>query len=120
MRSNVACLGVIFLAASLAMAGERTESFDRDPGWEGKNSRATTTEPRDVRQDFGFSPTDHAGRKPGEMGGLLTPAAEPAYYAKPIAEKSLREGASASGTLACTGKQFHALIGFFNAGTLGA
>ncbi len=109
--------GSIVVAA--ATAGERTESFDRDPGWEGRNNRATSPEPREIRQDFGFSPTGHAGGRRGELGGFLTPAAEPAYYAAKIPTRTFRDAMSASGTMACTGRQFHALVGFFNSETLG-
>src|SRR5262245_10855988 len=111
---------IVFLAgsASLATAEERTQRFDRDPGWEGHNNRAATPAPREVRQDFGYSKTSHADGKAGEMGGFITPAAEPAYYAKKLPVKTFADSLSASGTLACTGRSFHALIGFFNADTL--
>ena len=95
---------------------ERTERFDRDPGWEGRNHRSVM--PRKVRQDFGFSATAHAGGKAGEMGGFITPTAEPAFYAKKLPPSTFKDRLSASGTLACTGQAFHALIGFFNANTL--
>lgn len=95
---------------------ERTEHFDRDPSWDGSNHRSVIR--RKVRQDFGFSPTAHAGGKLGELGGFITPAAEPAYYAKKLPVSTFKTPLSASGTLACTGKAFHALIGFFNADTL--
>src|SRR5262249_9801673 len=69
-----------------ALAEERRESFDADPHWDGHNHRSTTPDPRTVRQDFGFSPTNHAGgTSASELGGLITPAAEPAWYAKKIA-----------------------------------
>src|SRR5947209_5950182 len=71
------------LAAGLA-AAERTERFDKDPGWDGRNNRAAEPKPRAVRQDFGYSRTAHASRQPGEAGGFISPAAEPAYYAKKI------------------------------------
>ena len=61
------------------VAEERTQRFDRDPGWESHNNRYATPAPREVRQDFGFSNTSHAGGKGGELGGFITPAAEPAY-----------------------------------------
>lgn len=99
-------------------AEERTERFDRDPGWEGRNNRAAAPPPRTIRQDFGYSPTAHAGRAAGEMGGFITPAAEPAYYARKIPTRTLQDPLTASGTLACTGRQFNVLIGFFNASTL--
>ncbi|MCZ6792080.1 MAG: hypothetical protein O7J95_00530 [Planctomycetota bacterium] len=99
-------------------AEERHENFDRDPGWEGRNHRSATPEARTVRQDFGYSATHHAGGKTvGELGGFITPAAEPAYYARRIPARTFADTLAASGRLACTGRQFHALIGFFNADT---
>ncbi|MSQ96801.1 MAG: hypothetical protein EXR98_19915 [Gemmataceae bacterium] len=95
---------------------ERTERFDRDPDWDRSNNESV--ERRTIRQDFGFSLTAHAGGMRGEMGGFITPVAEPAYYAKKLPAKTFKDPLSASGTLACTGQAFHALICFFNAGTL--
>jgi hypothetical protein len=100
----------------VASAEERTERFDRDPGWEAHNSRSAA--PRVIRQDFGYSRTAHAGGKAGEIGGFMTPAAEPAYYAKKLPPKTFRDKLSASGTFIASGREFHALIGFFNAETL--
>lgn len=97
---------------------ERRESFDADPHWDGLHNRAEAPKPRKVRQDFGYSKTKHAGGEIGEMGGFLSAAAEPAYYAKKIPEKTFGNTLTASGTLACTGKGFHALLGWFNADTL--
>jgi hypothetical protein len=97
---------------------QRTERFDRDPGWDGYNHRANDPQPRTVVQDFGFSHTSHAGGSPGEIGGFITPAAEPAYYARKIPTKTFEDTLTASGTLACTGEPFHVLVGFFNAGTV--
>ena len=113
--------GVVLVLACVACCGvaeERTEHFDRDPGWEEHNNRSAVPRPRTVRQDFGFSNTAHAGGKPGEIGGFISPAAEPAYYAKKLPIRTFADTLSASGTLACTGRRFHALIGFFNANTL--
>jgi hypothetical protein len=114
-------LTALLLAASSAIsfADERQESFDRDPGWDGYNHRATNPPPRDVRQDFGYSRTRHCGGgEPGELGGLLTPAAETAYYAKPIPVATFNDRLGVSGKLACTGRQFHVLVGFFNRDTV--
>jgi hypothetical protein len=114
-------LGTCLVAAGIAAGvGERTERFDKDPGWDGRNNRSTAFEPRPVRQDFGYSPeTQHAGgRAPGEIGGTITPAAEPAYYARPIPEASFDDKLSASGVLAYGEGPVHVLIGFFNASTL--
>ena len=43
------------------------------------------------------------GEAVGEIGGWLTPAAEPAYYAKRISPATLGDRLTASGKLACTG-----------------
>jgi hypothetical protein len=114
--------GAVLVAAlvgtRLAPAEERTERFDRDRGWDGHNNRADRPRPRVVRQDFGYSRTAHTGGRAGEVGGFISPAAEPAYYAKKIPAAGLDTLLSASGTLACTGRRFHVLVGFFNAGTL--
>ena len=75
-----AALAAVLSAAWPAPAAERTERFDRDPHWDGSNNRAQSPGPRTVRQDFGYSRTAHAGGKPGELGGFISPAAEPAYY----------------------------------------
>jgi len=99
------------------MGKEKTEHFDKDPGWDGVNNRAATPDKRTVRQDFGYSPTAHAGGRPGEVGGFITPAAEPAWYAKKIEPKTFNDALSASGKLRCNGLAFHVLIGFFNADT---
>jgi hypothetical protein len=107
-------------SGALASGGEKTERFDRDPAWEGRNNRSIQMPPRRIRQDFGFSPdTRHAGgRAAGEIGGVITPAAEPAYYAKPIAQRTFHDRMKASGTLACGAGPVHILVGYFNAETI--
>jgi hypothetical protein len=97
---------------------ERVERFDKDPGWDGRNNRVRKTEFRTIRQDFGYSRTHHAGGAVGEIGGWITPAAEPAYYAKKIPARTFEDTLTASGTLACTSRKFHVLVGFFNNRTL--
>src|SRR5690349_1571703 len=58
----------------------KTETFDADPAWDGRNNRATDPSPRTIAQNFGFSPsTAHATGQPGEIGGFITPAGEPAF-----------------------------------------
>ena len=104
--------------AGLSSAEDRVARFDRDPGWDGHNNRAASPAPRAIRQDFGYNRTAHAGGRPGEIGGFLSPAAEPAYYAKVIPAATLDDKLTASGTLAMDGRPTHALIAFFNAGTL--
>jgi hypothetical protein len=114
----LAFIAVLLGTTAVVAAAERTEHFDQDPGWDGHNNRATSPAPRTVRQDFGYSRTDHFGASPGEIGGFITPAAEPAYYAKKIPERTFRDGLSASGKILCAGREFHVLLGFFNAATV--
>jgi hypothetical protein len=96
----------------------RAEHFDRDPGWEGHNNRAALGAARTIRQDFGYSASSHAGGSAGEIGGFITAAAEPAYYAKRTPELTFEDRLTASGTLMCPSERFHVLIGFLNSHTL--
>jgi hypothetical protein len=117
--ASILVVVAVAMASSVCRADERTEHFDHDPQWDGVNNRATSPEPQLITQDFGYSRTQHAGgTKVGEIGGLLTPAAEPCFYAKPLETKSFGERVEASGKFACTGRQFHILVGFFNASTI--
>lgn len=96
---------------------EKTEHFDRDPRWDAHNNRPTSP-PREIKQDFGYSRTDHCGRGAGEIGGFIQPSAEPAYYASPIERKTLADPLTASGVLNIPDGAAHVLLGFFNRGTL--
>ncbi len=88
---------------SVVWAAElKSESFDRDPGWEGLNNRIEVDEARTVTQDFGYSPTNFAGEAKGEVGGTVTRASRPAFYGARIATKTLDDKLSASGTFAVT------------------
>ncbi|MBS0261584.1 MAG: hypothetical protein JSS02_06460, partial [Planctomycetes bacterium] len=95
-----------------------TETFDRDPGWDGVNHRsAQSREPVVVRQDFGFSPaTRHAGGSDvGEVGGFISPAGEAAFYGQVIEKAQFDQPLRAQGKL-CVGRGgTHVLLGFFNA-----
>src|SRR5438045_185555 len=94
----------------------KQESFDRDPQWEGWNNHVTPSRLPTVVQDFGFSATHFAAATPGELGGLVTRASEPAFYAVNIGRKTLDEPLSASGTLAlekCSSSS-GMFFGFFN------
>src|SRR5688572_30644616 len=63
----------------------KTETFDADPGWDERNNRASDPGPRQIIQNFGFDgSTTNAGGAPGEIGGFVTPAGEPAIFAKVI------------------------------------
>jgi hypothetical protein len=103
----------ILLAGGLTAAAEkeRTQHFDADPNWDGVNNRGTSTEKRSIRQDFGYSPA-------GKIGGFVTPAAEPAYYAKKLEKKTFADPLTASGKLVWKGPAGNVLLGFFNSGTV--
>ena len=110
---------LVWGVAARSPAEERRQSFDSEPGWDGYHHRPTVAVGQLVRQDFGFSPTRHArGAAAGELGGRITPAAEPAYVAKRLATKSLQDRLVASGTFLAEGRQFHVLLGFFHRETL--
>src|SRR6185503_20250013 len=90
-----------------------------DPGWDGRNNRATDPAPKQIVQNFGFSGSStNAGGAAGEIGGFITPAGEPAFYGKVIPPASFDEPLSASGVLNVPQGGGHTLIGFFNAGTV--
>ena len=52
------------------------------------------------------------------MGGRITPAAEPAYYAMAFPTRTFQAALSASGTIRVEKGGGHTLLGFFNAHTL--
>jgi hypothetical protein len=114
LTSAMAAAAWLLLVASSATAAEKQESFDRDPGWDGHQNRLSQNT-REVAQDFGYSPsTSHAGKKPGEVGGRIQTAAEPAFYAKAIRSLSFGDRLEASGTLLVPKGKPHFLLGFFN------
>jgi hypothetical protein len=80
----------------------RQQHFDQDPNWEGWNNHVTPEHLPTVKQDFGFSQTNFAGTEPGEMGGVITRASEPAFYADKIDPITLDQQFSASGSFALT------------------
>jgi hypothetical protein len=114
----VACV----FASTACFAGTRTQSFDRDPDWESHDNHIVPKAYPTVTQDFGYSNTNHAGKSQGEMGGMVTRASEPAFYADKIAPATLDEKLSASGSFALTQTTSGGGIffGFFNAKQPGA
>src|SRR5258708_1478829 len=94
----------------------KTEPFDQDPGWEGYNNHIAPTVAPTVTQDFGYSQTNFAGKVPGELGGTVSRASEPAWYGAKIAPRTLDAKLSASGTcgLTKTGASGGICFGWFN------
>jgi hypothetical protein len=105
-------LGLLVLAPLFALPGGRaddqpkpalkTESFDKDPGWEGHNNHIVPEKLPTITQDFGFSKSKFAGNEAGELGGQIQRAAEPAFYADKIGPVTLDDKLSASGSFAIT------------------
>jgi hypothetical protein len=81
----------------------KSESFDRDPGWDAVNNRVTPKKSETVKQDFGYSATSFTSDAKGEIGGRIQRAARAAYYAETLATpKTLNDKLTASGTFALT------------------
>src|SRR5439155_4676964 len=60
----------------------REEHFDKDPRWDGHNNRIGENNPATVRQDFGYA--EESPFHGPAIGGWVTTAAAPAYYAKKL------------------------------------
>lgn len=128
MRCALRLLGVLLaitgawgwtagLATAAAAPATRSESFDRDPGWEAHNNRVVPRQYPTIVQDFGYSQTHFAGKAAGELGGQVWRASEPASYAARIGPRTLDDRLSASGTFALTKTTGGggAFFGFFRA-----
>jgi hypothetical protein len=104
-------------AHSPAQTALKTEHFDRDPGWEEINNRVVPKKALMVKQDFGYSATNFAGKGAGEMGGTVQRSTKPAMYAATLSPaKTLDDKLSASGSFAITACHPGAglFFGFFN------
>ena len=80
----------------------KSESFDRDPGWEAHHNRVEPTRVKPLQQDFGYRTTNFAGKAKGEIGGVIWRAPDRASYAAKVPAKTLNDRLSASGTFALT------------------
>jgi len=112
---------VLAYAEISARGATRVENFDRAPSnWEGVNNRNTNFSPKQVTQDFGYVQRGrHFGIEQGEIGGMINPAGEPAYYGYRLPKQlSMAEPFSASGKLLVKSGSGHFLLGLFNAQTL--
>lgn len=94
------CLCASFGGAA-ETAGLKSESFDRDPDWEEYNNHVPPKKAVMVKQDFGYSATNFAGKAVGEMGGAIQRATKPASYGAVITPaKTLNDKFGASGSFA--------------------
>jgi hypothetical protein len=103
-----------FAATNTAL---KTESFDRDPGWEGFNNRVPPARIPTVIQDFGYSTSHFAGKDNGEIGGRIWRSSTQASYAAKMSPKTLSDKLTASGTFAITATSGSSgvFFGWFNA-----
>jgi hypothetical protein len=94
----LAFVSLILLLACLTwsdqQAGDvRTQTFDRNPGWDGRNNRAAPAEPQRVNQNFGYDPVRQ------RIGGEFWQTLKPAWYGVSVGDKSFDDALSASGSL---------------------
>src|SRR2546423_1094802 len=100
----------------------KSESFDRDPGWDGFNNRMVPDKPTVITQDFGYSKSNFAGKQSGEMGGTVQRSMMPAFYAAKIEPRTLNDPLDATGSFAVTSSSGSGgvFFGFFNPEKAGA
>src|SRR5512139_190774 len=76
-----------FFVSDLTINGTKVD-LRKDPGWDGRGNRITFVERDFQRQDFGYSVTNWAGDRIGELGGLFyrTEPVDPihGYYADDV------------------------------------
>jgi hypothetical protein len=100
---------------------QKTETFDRDPGWDAYQNRIKVPAVK-KQQNFGWSNTNHCGAGAGEIGGVVWRSISPAYYGKKVGPFNFDTPLTASGTITClksnTGKGWQTgstiYVGFFN------
>jgi hypothetical protein len=106
---------------NLSLAAVRVEHFHTAPAnWEGINNRNLNFPLRMVTQDFGYSASGgHISKEQGEIGGIINPAAEPAFYGARLPKRfTMADSFTASGKLLVKSGPGHFLLGFFNSSTI--
>lgn len=95
--------------------------LSQDPHWEGRNNESQYTEPNSRgMHSYGWSQTNWAGEKPGEIGGLFwrTEPQDPlfSYYGDDVGVLTLDDPISFSGTICFTEGMTDAaaFFGYFN------
>jgi hypothetical protein len=109
-----------FFVSDLTVNGTKID-LGKDPGWDGRGNRVTFIERDFQRQDFGYSETNWAGERIGEIGGLFyrTEPIDPihGYYADDVGRLSLDDAISFSGHISFVngGTDAGMFFGYFNA-----
>jgi hypothetical protein len=104
----------------------KTETFDRDPGWDAHQNRIKVPAVK-KQQNFGWSNTNHCDAGAGEIGGVVWRSITPAYYGKKVGPLTWDNPLTASGKITClksnTGKGWQTgstlYLGFFNSAEQG-
>jgi hypothetical protein len=110
-----------FFVSDLTVNGTRID-LSKDPGWDGRGNHVTFVERDFQRQDFGYSETNWAGERIGEIGGLFyrTEPVDPihGYYADDVGRLTLDDPITFSGNIAFVNGATDAgmFFGYFNAG----
>ena len=104
----------------LTVNGQKLD-LSQDPHWEGRNNESRYTEPNfHGMHSYGWSQTNWAGEKPGEIGGLFWRTEPPdplcSYYGDDVGELTLDDPISFSGTICFTDGMTDAaaFFGYFN------
>ncbi len=95
----------------------KTQDFTQDPGWEGSRNRVTYEErEQGGAHDYGYSTTNFAGGKPGELGGVFWRGGKYSYYADRVGPLSLDDRLEASGkvVLKAGAPDADMFLGWFN------
>ena len=108
-----------FVVADLTVNGQKID-LSHDPAWQGYYNRVQFQEQDFQRQDFGFSETNWAGGKIGEIGGTFY-RVEPndpncGYYGDPVGKITLDDPLHFDGNICFTRGSTDAgmFFGFFN------
>ena len=119
---NIARFGtrVEMYLGDLTVNGQKID-LSQDPHWEGRNNESRYTEPNfQAMHSYGWSQTNWAGEKPGEIGGLFWRTEPPdplcSYYGDDVGELTLDDPISFSGTICFTDGMTDAAayFGYFN------
>jgi len=112
--------GVEIHLGDLTVNGQKLD-LSQDPHWEGRNNETRYIEPNfQAAHSFGWSQTNWAGERPGEIGGLFWRTEPPdplcAYYADDVGELTLDDPIAFSGSICFTEGMTDAAayFGYFN------
>ncbi|MBX3442186.1 MAG: hypothetical protein KF774_07245 [Planctomyces sp.] len=123
MRLAFSCVAGCVLVLAFAASAQAQpliqvqQNFSNDPGWDHYQNRIRGVDMPQIRQDFGWRPTNHTGAGPGEISGRVENSRRQAYYAMPLGRPfTFDDELSASGRLALhhIGLRGVGYIGFFN------